>query len=108
MLSSQSEEAFPHCLPTPPPRPGNINAVTKIRFLTSYYFKRTVCFADFMSNNNISEGVKEEKMKLKTMEALLMLDADTAASLQGKNHDPQQFLLLLGNIVRNITRGCPD
>jgi len=61
-----------------------------------------------MSNNDIPDNVTEEKMKLKTMEAFLMLEADTAASLENENHDPQQFLLLLGNIVSNIARGCPD
>jgi len=61
-----------------------------------------------MSTNNKSDEVKKEKMKLKTMEAFLMLEADTAASLERENRDPQQFLLLLGNIVRNIARACPD
>lgn len=45
-------------------------------------------------------------MKLKTMEALLMFEADTAASLERANRNPEQFLLLLGNTVRKIERAC--
>ena len=61
-----------------------------------------------MRANEKSHEVKKEEMKVKTMEAFLMLEADTATSLESGNSDPQQFLLLLGNMVRNIPRAYPD
>ena len=60
------------------------------------------------TTDEISEEVNRENMKVKTMEAFLMLEAGTAASLKKENRDAQQFLLLLGNIVRNIARAYPD
>ena len=61
-----------------------------------------------MSTNRISDEVKEETMEIKTMEASLMLEAGTAASLKGVNSDPEKFLLLLANAVSNIARACSD
>lgn len=39
---------------------------------------------------------------MKTMEAALMLEADTAAKLDKQTYNAQRFLLLLGNAVRHI------
>lgn len=75
---------------------------------TIILFQATVSFAELMSTNEKSDEVKKDEMKVKTMEAFLMIEADTATSLEKENRDPQQFLLLLGNIVRNIARACAD
>lgn len=38
-------------------------------------------------------------LTIKTMEAALMLEATSAATLETEKHDPKEFLLLLGNTV---------
>ena len=53
-----------------------------------------------MEGAKISDETNKRKMEMKTMEAFLMLEADTAATLQHEKRNPQQFLLLLGNMVR--------
>ncbi|KAL9963366.1 hypothetical protein ACROYT_G026876 [Oculina patagonica] len=49
-----------------------------------------------------SDETNKGSMKMKTLEAFLMLEADTAARLQREHQSPQQFLLLLGNIISGL------
>ena len=53
-----------------------------------------------MESAKVSDVATKGNVKLKTMEAFLMLEADTAATLQREGRKPKQFLLLLGNVVR--------
>ena len=58
-----------------------------------------------MESAKVSDETNKGNLQLKTMEAFLMLEADTAATLQRtEKRDPKKFLLLLGNIVRNYRK----
>ncbi len=57
-----------------------------------------------MESAKKSDEAREGNVQMKNMEAFLMLEADTAATLQSENQSPQQFLLLLGNIVREYKK----
>lgn len=57
------------------------------------------CFAEFMERPKILNDEIEVNMRMKTMEAFLLLEADTEAKLKSENRNPLQFLLLLGNMV---------
>jgi len=107
MLKLSSDTLFIHPLPTHLAKraaPNGQKATPHLIYKRSLQIhvddQRTK--TDLMSTNNKSDEVKKEKMKLKTMEAFLMLEADTAASLERENRDPQQFLLLLGNIISGL------
>ena len=57
-----------------------------------------------MESAKVSDETNKGNLQFKTMEAFLMLEADTAATLQRENGDPQEFLLLLGNVVRKYRK----
>ncbi|KAJ7351837.1 metalloendopeptidase [Desmophyllum pertusum] len=57
---------------------------------------------EFKESTKISDTAKRGNVRMKTMEAALMLEADTAAKLDKQTYNAQRFLLLLGNAISGL------